>query len=58
MDKVVSILMSRDGMTREEAEELVETTREMIYEAEGSLEVDDIIMDNLGLEPDYIFDLI
>lgn len=58
MNKVVSILMRRDGMSKEEAEELVETTRQMLLEASWSIEADDIIMDNLGLEPDYIFDIL
>lgn len=58
MNKVVSILMRRDGMSKEEAEELVETTRQMLLEASWSIEAADIIMDNLGLEPDYIFDIL
>lgn len=55
-DRVVKILMSRDGMTREEAEERVQEVREMIADADA-FEVEDIIADELGLEMDYIFDL-
>ena len=61
MNKVVEILMERDGLTRTEAEELVEDTRsELIEAAEGTscLEADEIIMNNLGLEPDYLFDIL
>ena len=56
-NKVVEILMRRDGMTREEAEEKVQEVREMILEA-SVCEAEDIIMYELGLEMDYIFDLI
>lgn len=57
MNKVVKILMERDGMTKKEAEDLIEETREMILR-ENSTYADDIIMDMLGLEPDYIMDII
>jgi hypothetical protein len=57
MNKVVEILMRRDGMTREEAEEKVQEVREMIVCA-SVLEAEDILIDELGLEMDYIFDLI
>ena len=56
-NKVVEILMNRDGMTREEAEEKVQEVREMIAEA-SVCEAEDILIDELGLEMDYIFDLI
>ena len=57
MNKVVEILMHRDGMTREEAEEKVQEVREMIVDA-SAFEVEDILIDELGLEMDYIFYLI
>ena len=56
-NRVVEILMRRDGMTREEAEERVQEVREMIVDA-SAFEVEDILIDELGLEMDYIFDLI
>ena len=56
-NRVVEILMHRDGMTREDAEEKVQEVREMIVDA-SVLEVEDILIDELGLEMDYIFDLI
>jgi hypothetical protein len=49
--------MERDDLTREEAEERLEEVREMISEADA-FEVDDIIADELGLEMDYIFDIL
>ena len=56
-NRVVEILMNRDGMTREEAEDRVQEVREMIVCA-SVLEAEDILIDELGLEMDYIFDLI
>lgn len=57
MNRVVKILMDRDGITRKEAEELIEETRDEIL-ANDSSYVDDIILNNLGLEPDYIMDIL
>lgn len=54
MNKVVKILMKRDGITREEAEELIEEAREEMLET-GS---DEAMMDILDLEPDYIMDIL
>lgn len=57
-NKIVEILVNRDGMDAWEAEDLVIQTRNEILELVahgGSLdEVEEIIADNLGLEPDYI----
>ena len=55
-NEVVRILMKRDGLTREEAEERLDEVREMISEADV-WEAEDIIADELGLEMDYIFDI-
>ena len=56
MNKVVQILMERDGMTRSEAESRVSDCREEILFYPD--EADEIMMDMLGLEMDYLFDLI
>lgn len=62
MNNVVKILMERDDISAEEARALVEETREEINDvlsSGGSYdEIEEIIADNLGLEMDYIFDLI
>lgn len=55
MNRVVAILMARDGMSQKEAEELVKECRQMVYEGEDPTEV---LECELGLEPDYIFDII
>lgn len=60
MNRVVKILMERDGISEAEATTLVEDTREEILCAsfDDAFTADDIIADNLGLEPDYIFDIL
>jgi len=59
MSRVVEILMRRDGDTLREAEERVRDVRQMMADCEYDIdEVDEILMDELGLEPDYLFDLI
>lgn len=55
-NRVIRILMERDGMTQKEAEERLDYVREMIFDDPGIAE--DIIASELGLEPDYIFDII
>lgn len=55
--ELVKVLMRRDGMTQAEAEQRVDEVREILADAEP-WDAEDIIMDELGLEMDYIFDLI
>ena len=58
-NKIVEILCRRDGITTEEAEELVQEAREEMEACEyNPSECEDIMMNNLGLELDYIFDLL
>lgn len=57
MNLVVKILMERDNITEQEAIDLVRETKEELMNnpcSDGA----DIIMDNLGLEPDYIMDIL
>ena len=58
---LVEILMERDGISKAEAEQLIADTREELWEClDGTscLDPEEVICNNLGLEPDYIFDLI
>lgn len=56
MNKVIEILINRDGLTESEAKELIYETKEMIItEPEDA---DQIISEQLGLEPDYLFDIL
>lgn len=61
MKKIIEILMERDGMTYEEAKEAYEETKsELIDAIEGNsvLDPEEVLMGELGLEMDYIFDFI
>ena len=63
MNKIVKILMKRDHMNEADARELVGSVQEDITRgiAEGIYTYEDvacIIEDDLGLEPDYIFDIL
>ena len=61
MNRIIKILMERDGDTYEEAKERVEETEFAIQEAiryDDYLQVDEIMFEYLGLEPDYIMDII
>ena len=56
-NEVIRILMERDGLTREEARESLDEVRDILADADP-WEAEDIIADELGLEMDYIFDII
>lgn len=53
----VKILMERDNMTEQEAIDLVRETKEELMNNPCSSGAD-IIMDNLGVEPDCIIDIL
>lgn len=57
MNPVVKILMERDDMTESEAIALVRETKEDLMNARCN-DGADIIMEDLGLEPDYIMDIL
>lgn len=55
MNKIVKILVQRDGMSVAEAEELLEDARSAV---DAGDDPEEVLMDWFGLEPDYIFDLV
>ena len=61
-ENIISILMRRDDMTREEAINIIEETRDEIacaIEHGASLdEIEDILADYLMLEPDYLIEFL
>lgn len=59
MQTIVEVLMERDSMTKEEAEELVETARDDLHSRleEGEMPFE-ICGEYFGLEPDYIDELL
>ncbi len=60
MNRIVKILMERDDIDQEIAESLVIKTRDEILSLDEAnvFEADEIIYEYLGLEPDYIFDIL
>lgn len=61
MKEIIEILMRRDGNTKQEAIGRIKTCQSLIYEAVDSgeyWEAEDILMDELGLEMDYIIYLL
>lgn len=57
MERVVKLIMKRDDLSYEDAKTEVSNTVDEMYEAlesGDSDQVEEILMDNLGLEPDYI----
>ena len=58
-DRIIRILCIRDAMSVEDARALVKQTVDEIDANLGDTEaIEDIMMNNLGLEMDYIFDLL
>jgi len=48
-------IMKRDNLSKKEAEQMIEEARERIEDGEDP---EEILYEEFGLEPDYIFDLI
>lgn len=60
MNEVIRILMDRDGLSEQEARDLIAETREAMEEAmeDSPGEAEAIFEEMLGLEPDYILDIL
>lgn len=61
MDRVVDILMERDGLTRQEAEELVAECRGACLDClaeDDYAGAEDAVYEMLGLELDYVVDIL
>jgi predicted RNase H-like HicB family nuclease len=56
MTELERVLVNRDGITLEEARRQIKEVKEMILSGEERLE--DALLDYLGVEPDYIFDVL
>jgi hypothetical protein len=55
VDSIVSILMKRDGLSKQEAEQMVREARKDLQMRLGNGEMPfDICEEHFGLEPDYI----
>lgn len=61
-DAIIEILMRRDGMLKEDAEDVLADTQDQIDDLlasgcegfDGVQDAENIIADMLGLEPDYL----
>lgn len=60
MDSITEVLMRRDGLSEEDAKREVEDFKADIEDSimSGNLEdIEDALMNDLGLEPDYLMDI-
>jgi hypothetical protein len=55
LESLSSILISRDGMSPAEAAEFIAEAKERVRNGEDP---EEILAEDFGLEPDYIFELI
>lgn len=55
INELVKILMNRDGLSAKEAQEEIGYARERILSGEDA---QDVLQEEFGLEPDYIYDII
>lgn len=55
LSELVKILIERDGMDRDEAEEMVAEARQAVVNGANP---EELLFDEFGLEPDYIFELL
>lgn len=61
MDSITEVLMRRDGLSEEDAKREVEDFKADIEDSimSGNLEdIEDALMYDLGLEPDYLMDIL
>lgn len=59
--EIVDILMERDGVSEAEASEQYDCAYEEFMAAitgESGMDPEDVLMEELGLEPDYIFNML
>lgn len=56
MESLKQVLMRRDDMSSEEADEMIQEARERVLNDGENPE--DVLQEEFGLEPDYVFDLL
>lgn len=55
MKSLKQTIMERDDLHEDDAEEMIADARRRVYAGEDP---EEILLDEFGLEPDYIFDLL
>ena len=59
MEEIVTILMDRDGMSKQEALDILADCRAAFEEAEfDNFRCEELFEDFIGLEPDYMIDFL
>ena len=61
MEEIIYILMNRDGITYDEAKQMyLDTKSELmdVFEGTSVLTAEEVLIGELGLEEDYIFNFI
>ena len=56
MKSLLEVLMRRDGLDKDEAEDRIAEARSLVLD-EG-MDPEDVLAEEFGLEPDYVFDLL
>lgn len=56
MESLLEVLMRRDGLSKDEAEDLIEEARCLVYDQ--GMDPEEVLREEFGLEPDYVFDLL
>jgi hypothetical protein len=54
VESILEVLMRRDGLSKEEAQEWIDEAKQMVADGDDPEEV---VHYEFGLEPDYIWDL-
>ena len=60
-ENIIQMLMRRDGVSRAEATQMYKDTRAELMDAimgTNCLDPEEVLAEELGIEPDYIFDFI
>ena len=55
IESLKTVIMRRDGLTSEQADEMIDEAKQMVLEGEDP---EEILLDMFGLEPDYFWDIL
>lgn len=55
MNPLIAILMRRDGLSLEEASDVLTEAQDLVRQG---VDPEDVLREEFGLEPDYLYDLI
>jgi hypothetical protein len=56
MRSLKDTIMTRDGLSADEADDMIADARKQVLE--DGVDPEDVLLDDFGLEPDYILDLL